>query len=243
MRSSESVVLLFMFLSVRCKESNAPRILPQMQLSCVYTEINLTRPKRQNMNTPPTWPPSLFGSHLEKHHAPSAAARAAQTDARLTKESLVSLRAITADNVRMVSLLDVHDGQRHLVAPNAFSLAQAYVHPDAWPRAIYADDVPVGFAMLEDASIVPGAEPRLHEGAPYVALWRFMIDARFQQLGFGAQALTLLIAHARTRVAAKNMLLSFVPEENNPEPFYQRFGFVRTGEVDDGEVVMRLSLA
>lgn len=194
------------------------------------------------MTTPPSWPPSLSGSHLEKLHSTVAAARAAQMSAGLTKESRVSLREITADNVRIVSLLDVAEGQRHLVAPNAFSLAQAYVHPEAWPRAVYADDVPVGFAMLEDCSIAPDVEVELHEGAPYVALWRFMIDARFQKLGFGAQAIALLIAHARTRVAAKNMLLSFVPEENNPEGFYQRFGFTRTGEIDDGEVVMRLPL-
>lgn len=38
------------------------------------------------------------------------------------------------------------------------------------------------------------------------------------------------------------MLLSFVPKENNPEPFYARFGFTRTGEEDHGELVMRLAL-
>lgn len=194
------------------------------------------------MNVPPNWPPSLYGSNLEKHHPTIAAARAAQMNAGLTKQSQVSLLPVAAENVRIVSMLDVAEGQRHLVAPNAFSLAQAYVHPEAWPRAVYADDVPVGFAMLEDWSIVPDAKIELYEGAPYVALWRFMIDARFQKLGFGAQAIQLLIAHARTRASAKNMLLSFVPEDNNPEDFYQRFGFVRTGEIDDGEVVMRLPL-
>ena len=39
------------------------------------------------------------------------------------------------------------------------------------------------------------------------------------------------------------MLLSFVPKENNPELFYQRFGFVRTGEEDEGELIMRLRFA
>ncbi len=57
-----------------------------------------------------------------------------------------------------------------------------------------------------------------------------MIDHRFQKFGFGAQAIKLLIAHARTRPGAKTMLLSFVPKENNPEGFYSRFGFTRTGE-------------
>jgi diamine N-acetyltransferase len=158
------------------------------------------------------------------------------------KQSKVTLREITKENVRVVSKLDVGPGQDGLVAPNAFSIAQAYVHAEAWPRAIYADDTPAGFAMLEDWSMVQGVAPELYEGAPYVGLWRFMIDARFQKRGFGDQALRLLIAHAKTRPGAKNMLLSFVPKENNPEGFYLRFGFVRTGEMDDDEVVMRLAL-
>ena len=70
-----------------------------------------------------------------------------------------------------------------------------------------------------------------------------MIDHRFQKFGFGAQAMRLLSAHARTRIGATNMPLSFVPNEKNPEEFYKRFGFVRTGTMDGEEAVMRLKLA
>jgi hypothetical protein len=38
------------------------------------------------------------------------------------------------------------------------------------------------------------------------------------------------------------MYLSFVPNANNPEGFYARFGFARTGEEDDGELVMRRAM-
>lgn len=38
------------------------------------------------------------------------------------------------------------------------------------------------------------------------------------------------------------MLLSFMPKENDPEGFYKRFGFVRTGEEDGGESIMKLPL-
>ena len=69
-----------------------------------------------------------------------------------------------------------------------------------------------------------------------------MIDARYQKHGFGAQAVRLLIAHAATRPGVKTMLLSFVPKENNPETFYERFGFKRTGEQDGDELVMMLEL-
>lgn len=160
-----------------------------------------------------------------------------------SRSSAVSLHEITKDTLREFLKLDVGPGQDGLVAPNAVSIAQAYFHPEAWFRGIVAGEMPVGFAMLEDWSIVPGVAPELYEGAPYVGLWRFMIDHRYQKLGFGAQAIRLLIAHARTRPGVRNMLLSFVPKEGNPEGFYARFGFQRTGEVDEGELVMKLPFA
>jgi diamine N-acetyltransferase len=195
----------------------------------------------RTMPTPNPWPPSLSGNYLRE----TIPGFAAKLDAKMTpvsKSSVVTLREITADTVRRVSLLDVGPGQDNLVAPNAFSIAQAHFAPEAWFRAIYADEEPVGFAMLEDWSQVTDREPELYEGAPYVALWRFMIDHRFQKFGFGAQAIKLLISHARTRPRAKTMLLSFVPKENNPEGFYSRFGFTRTGEEDEGELIMKLAL-
>ena len=160
----------------------------------------------------------------------------------LTRDATVSLREITKSSVRDFCRMDVGPGQDGLVAPNSVSIAQAYFHKEAWFRGIYADDRPVGFAMLEDWSQTESAEPQLYEGAPYIALWRFMIDARYQHYGFGAAAIRLLIAHARTRPGAATMLLSFVPKENNPEAFYLRAGFVRTGEDDEGELIMKLSL-
>jgi diamine N-acetyltransferase len=193
------------------------------------------------------WPKSLSGNYLRETE-PVLAAILERTSmsndvATPTRASKVSLREITSQDVRAVCLLDVGPGQDRLVAPNAWSIAQAHFTPEAWFRAIYADDLPIGFAMLEDGSQVLDREPELHAGERYVALWRFMIDHRYQGLGFGAKAIQLLIAQARSRPAVKNMLLSFVPKENNPEPFYQRFGFVRTGEEDDdGEIIMRLTL-
>jgi diamine N-acetyltransferase len=190
----------------------------------------------------PIWPPSLFGNYVRRVHPAIAAKGGSATMNAPTRSAIVTLREITKESVRAVSLLDVGTGQEGLVAPNAFSIAQAHFHPEAWFRGVYADDTPVGFAMLEDWSLATGLEPELYEGKPFVALWRFMIDARYQKYGFGAQAMTLLIAHARARSDAANMLLSFVPKENNPEVFYQRFGFVRTGEEDQGELVMKLPL-
>ena len=194
------------------------------------------------MITDIVWPLGRSGNYLRRTLPHIAKPLDAELMKSLTPASVVSLRDVNVETVRAISLLDVAPGQEALVAPNAFSIAQAHFHPEAWFRAIYADETPVGFAMLEDWSVATQHEPKLYDGKPYVALWRFMIDDRFQRMGYGAQALALLIAHARTRPGVATMLLSFVPKENNPEGFYVRFGFVRTGEEDAGELVMRLVL-
>ncbi len=161
----------------------------------------------------------------------------------IAKSFIVTLREITKDSVRDVCRMEVGPGQDGLVAPNAVSNAQAYFHKEAWFRGLYTDEMPVGFAMLEDWSQVEGIATERYEGEPYVALWRFMIDARYQMYGFGAQAIRLLIDHATARPGTTNMLLSFVAKENNPGIFYKRFGFARTGEEDEGELIMKLPLA
>ncbi|HJU86089.1 MAG TPA: GNAT family N-acetyltransferase [Gemmatimonadota bacterium] len=145
----------------------------------------------------------------------------------------VTLREVTKENLRDVLLLDVAPEQRRFVASNAISIAQAHFHPEvAWFRAIYADETPVGFLMLEDRA-----------GAPEVYLWRFMIDRRHQKLGYGRRALELVLEVVRSRPGTSALTLSHVPGDGNPAPFYQRLGFVHTGATDpDGELLMRREL-
>jgi diamine N-acetyltransferase len=200
--------------------------------------------------TKPEWPRTLRAKNVRQHYPEfiariESAATANQRDP-LSRDSPVTLREISKENARAIMFLDVLPDQESLVAPNAVSIAQAYFQPEAWFRAIYADETPVGFAMLEDwsqvESQVPRPETALHNGERYVYLWRFMIDARYQQMGFGAKALAQLIDYAKSRPDVNLMLLSFVPNEHNPEGFYQRFGFERTGEKDGDELIMALRL-
>jgi diamine N-acetyltransferase len=151
----------------------------------------------------------------------------------VTRTSTVSLREITSESLRPILRLKVFPEQEKYVASNAVSIAQAYFHRDnAWFRAIYADETPVGFLMLDDRP----------DEASYF-LWRFMIDARYQKFGYGKRALELLINHVRTRPNAKELGVSCVPEgEGSPCPFYEKMGFVYTGEDDEGELVMKLKL-
>ena len=152
--------------------------------------------------------------------------------------AVVTLREIDADTVRAICALHVAPAQERQVAPNAVSIAQAHFEPAAWFRAVYAEDEPVGFAMLYDPT--RAAAP---ERTDTCHLWRFMIAAPHQHRGYGAAALMQLIGHVRTLTGVSRFALSFVPVEGNPRDFYARFGFRETGEVDDGEVVMELDLS
>jgi len=144
----------------------------------------------------------------------------------------VSLKEITRETLGSILKLKVAASQERFVATNAVSIAQAHFYPDvAWFRGIYAGDEPVGFVMLE-----------LDTVKQEYSLWRFMIDHRFQRMGYGREAIRLILEHVRSLPGARELLTSVVPGEGTPGPFYQGLGFVFTGEVDHGEHVMRLAL-
>lgn len=143
----------------------------------------------------------------------------------------VTLREITADTVRHVTALSVAPDQLGYVASNAVSIAEAHFEPKAWFRAVAAGDELVGFVMAY-------RDPDTRE----FYVWRFMIAAEHQGRGYGRRALELLVEEARSDGAAE-VTLSVVPGEGSALDFYAGLGFEETGEVDDGEVVMRLNLS
>ena len=157
-----------------------------------------------------------------------------ESTASLTRDAVVTLRQVTENTLFDVLDLKVAPAQESFVAPNAVSIAEAHFSKHAWFRAIYADETPVGFMMLHD-------EPDAAKG-PIYYLWRFMIDARYQKLGFGRQAMQLIIEHVKTRPNASQLLLSYVPEEGGPQKFYEGLGFEHTGHQEDGELEMRIEL-
>src|SRR5690606_4961054 len=153
-------------------------------------------------------------------------------DAAIERTAIVSLRPVTSDNLSAVMRLKVAPNQEQFVAPNTVSLAQAAYEPLAWVRAIYAGDTAVGFVMLYDDPFTPE-----------YYLWRLMMDARYQGMGFATQAMEQLIDYVLSRPDAAELRVSYVPAEGSPQPFYAGLGFVDTGEVHEGENVMRLDLS
>jgi len=145
---------------------------------------------------------------------------------------MVELRKITEDNYEECINLKVAEHQKGFVAWNMFSLAQAWVfYETAYPFAIYADDVMVGFIMMG-----------YYKPKGIYNIWRFMIDERFQHKGYGRAALLLAIEYLKEKFNVKEIYLSFEPENVVAEKLYKSFGFELTGEVEGGELVMCLKV-
>ena len=150
--------------------------------------------------------------------------------------AVITLREVTADSVRAVTSLRVAPEQEAYVASNAVSIAQAYFHKEAWFRSVYAGNDLVGFVMLRDSTLLD-ADTR----KPEISLWRFMIDQRFQKLGYGRRALQLVLAHARSRPGIMSIQTSYVVGPHGPRDFYLCSGFRQTGVVNpNGEVCLTL---
>jgi SAM-dependent methyltransferase len=144
---------------------------------------------------------------------------------------LVSLREVTAANVRAVCALKLAPGQERYVAPSAYTLAEAQFYAQAWVRAIYREDAPVGLlALLADT-----------EAGRY-QLVRLLISAGEQGHGLGRAAVGLLIDHVRTLPGACALETSCIPGPGGPTAFYRRLGFEPTGQMENGEEVLRLAL-
>jgi len=146
---------------------------------------------------------------------------------------MVELREITESNYSECLALKVADDQLNFVASNVYSLAQAWVfHETAYPFAIYADEVMVGFVMMG-----------YYESKGIYDIWRFMIDKRFQGKGYGKAALRLSIHYLVDRFSVNDIYLSFQPGNTVAEKLYSDAGFQRTGEMDGSEIVMCLKMS
>ncbi|MBF6216373.1 GNAT family N-acetyltransferase [Nocardia farcinica] len=147
----------------------------------------------------------------------------------------ITLRRITAWTVTDICDLSetLSDEQREMVADNAVSIAEAHFSENAWFRAIYLDETPVGFVML-------------HTGYDYedgiechgVFLWRLMIAGPYQGRGIGRKAVEMVVESLKAR-GISELHTSYGEGPGSPEPFYKALGFVPSGDrygEDDEEV-------
>lgn len=156
----------------------------------------------------------------------------------LNSSSEVHFERITANTVLEICELSqtLTDQQRQSVADNAISIAQAHFSEQVWIRAIYAEKTPVGFIMLH-----LGSDWGDGIDCPGVFLWRLMIARPYQGMGYGTAAIKLLIQHLRA-LGIPELFTSYSISDGGPGGFYQKLGFVPTGDFygDEPEVVLKI---
>lgn len=143
-----------------------------------------------------------------------------------------ALRKIDKSNFYQVLDLRRPEGEEY-VALNSVSLAEAWLYRDehtVHPFAIYDDDVLVGFAMTHD-----DWNHRIYD------IWRILIPEEYVNHGYGSHTLELLAQKAKAAGMVR-LRLSYVPGNAMAEHVYAKAGFVATGEIDDGEIVLERSL-
>ena len=146
---------------------------------------------------------------------------------------MINFKAITEDNFGTIIRMKRPDNEG-FVASNAYSLAQAWLYRDnndVYPFAIYNDEEPVGFMMLDE-----DLEERC------LVIWRIMFPEEHQNKGYGTEAIKKIVELARECGKYDFMILDYVPENKIAEHVYTKIGFRPTGEESNGEIVLRMDL-
>lgn len=144
---------------------------------------------------------------------------------------MVELREVIKENYNDCLALKVTEEQNKFVASNVYTMAQAYIYRDVVKLfAIYANNELVGFSMLN-----------IDKPKSEYWIWRLMIDKQSQNRGYGKKAIKLILEYFST-VGAKQVKLSFEKDNISAEHVYRQCGFVRSGDMYDGEVVMYIDL-
>lgn len=146
---------------------------------------------------------------------------------------MIQLRKIDETNYRKILAMELPQKQQDFVAPNAISLAQAWVfYEKARPFAICLNDEPVGFIMFD-----------FGKGTREVEIWRFMIAPQHQGKGYGRAALQAAIAWLKEQNRFDLIQINYVEGNDAAKALYRKVGFSETGEMEGEEVVMTMSLA
>ena len=146
----------------------------------------------------------------------------------------VRLKDVTEDNWHDVIALRLDAGQEDLVASNLYSIAESKFDPDARARAVYAGKRVVGFLMYD--------VQRKRDGSHRATIYRFMIDRKYQDKGYGRAALSRALDEIKAIPRMKTVSIGYMPDNPVAKPFYASFGFVEVGRDEDGEVIAELAL-
>lgn len=135
----------------------------------------------------------------------------------------ITLREITKDNYEDICDLEVAEDQKRHLSSNMESILDSKFHESLTARAIYSDDIPVGFIMGERTT------------AAKVEIYRFMIDINFQKKGIGCSALELAITEIKKIEGIKQIQICYHPDNEIAKSLYFKIGFKEVGMNDSDD--------
>ncbi len=146
----------------------------------------------------------------------------------------IYLKKIGEDNFLEAFHLQLGFEQERFVSNPIRSLAQAYVYYNQCiPFGIYVDAAMVGYMMviydfdLEEYNI-----------------WHMMIDAKFQNRGYGKKALERCLEFIKTKPygPSNRVVLTCNTDNKIGMQLYESFGFKPTGNEDEDEIELGLTI-
>ena len=146
----------------------------------------------------------------------------------------VTLKPITEDNFLDAFHLKLKKEQEEFVSHPIRSLAQAYVYrSQCQPFGVYHDDEMVGYVMviydydLEEYDI-----------------WHLMIDKEYQGHGYAKEAMRLCLEYIAGKPFGDShkVVMTCAPENVPAMRLYRGLGFRETGNADEDEIELALTL-
>ncbi|HUY78261.1 MAG TPA: GNAT family N-acetyltransferase [Ktedonobacterales bacterium] len=158
----------------------------------------------------------------------------------------VALRPVTGDNWQAVVRLTLAPGQEDFVASNVYSLAQAAYQLGLIPLAVYATSA--GYGSADESATEPvetlvgfAMYSRLPDELGRHWIFRVMFDQSQQGKGYGRATMLLLLERMRATIPdLRTITLDFNQRNHVAEALYESLGFVKTGEMEEDEVVASL---
>ena len=137
----------------------------------------------------------------------------------------MKLIAVTEENWLEAASLSVKAHQKGYVAPAVGILARGYVYRDcnAKIHAFEQDGIIVGMALVREFT----DEPLGYD------LQQFMVDGRYQNRGYGTQALRLILDELRKENHYGHVELCVKKADTEAIRLYEKSGFVDSGYVDE----------
>ncbi|MDN4081920.1 GNAT family N-acetyltransferase [Paenibacillus polymyxa] len=146
---------------------------------------------------------------------------------------IITLKAVDKSNWEECAELQPSPEQQRFMVSNLYSIAECQFLDGFLSRAIYNNDVLIGFTMF-------GLDP--DDGNYWI--YRFMIDERFQGQGHGYHAMLLVIDEIRKASNRTDMIMiGYKPDNEIARKLYRKSGFREEGISPWGEMLAKYSFA